>query len=342
MPAHPRPRSAYRYSLATEKRNLNSWFTAHGVPKPNQKGKLLLCSWNIANLGEQRRQEKDLKLIAHLLSRFDLCAIQEIKGNYTAFEKIVELMDGDFDFVISDPGGNNERLGYIFRVGKVKLGKLFAEVAIPEKDFPVRTVHVPWTYRKENRVEVFYNMRFTPFDRNPFVGSFCCEKLDFMVANVHLYYGAAKNSKTTAERAKYARRVMEVFALSAWAKKRAKSKISYDKDIILVGDMNVPEMSSSDDAFQALKSSGLLPCDYFSKTGGSNLNGKRTYDQLAVTQGNLKKRILDYNVFDFDNGIFKGLWKRALKKKNPDSYFDSYVRAYVSDHRPLWVQLKVD
>jgi hypothetical protein len=80
-----------------------------------------------------------------------------------------------------------------------------------------------------------------------------------MIANVHLYHETPKNSKTTKDREKYARRVLEIYTLSKWAKKRAAQKTSYDNDIILIGDMNVPEMSSNDDAFKALNKSGLLP-----------------------------------------------------------------------------------
>jgi hypothetical protein len=48
------------------------------------------------------------------MSRFDLIAVQEIKADYTSFQRIVEYMDGDYDFIISDAGGNNERLGYVY------------------------------------------------------------------------------------------------------------------------------------------------------------------------------------------------------------------------------------
>lgn len=340
MPSFKRPDEIFDYNLQDEILNLNNWFQQRQVPLPKQNGKLLLGSWNIANLGEQKRTDKDLSLIGHLMSRFDLIAVQEIKGNFRNFEKIVKMMNG-YDYFMSDSGGNNERLGFIYDTDKIELGKLFAEVAIPEKDFPVLTVNVPWTYRKEKRVEVFYRLRYTPFDRNPFVGSFKSDNLDFMVANVHLYYGAPRNSKTTDERAKYARRVLEVHTLSNWAKKRKKTESSYDNDIILLGDMNVPEMENTDPAFKALLSSGLLPTNYFSKTGGSNLDSKKTYDQIAVTPGELKNRIINYDVFDFDNGVFPDLWEISKTKSNPESHFNAYIRAYISDHRPLWIQFDV-
>jgi len=151
---------------------------------------------------------------------------------------------------------------------------------------------VKYTYRRETRVEVYYNHTFTAFDRNPFIGTFSCGDLDFTVANVHLYFGAFKNASSQEERAKYARRVLEVYALAKWAKKRHKSKYSYDNDIVLLGDMNVPAMDKDDAAFRALKRSGLKTLDYFTKTGGSNLAGTKTYDQLAIAPGDVSDRML--------------------------------------------------
>lgn len=68
MPSFPRPKPDYNYSLADEKKSLTAWFDHRKVPKPNQAGKLLMGSWNIANLGEQKRIDKDLQLIAPYIS----------------------------------------------------------------------------------------------------------------------------------------------------------------------------------------------------------------------------------------------------------------------------------
>ncbi len=339
MPIFSRPNPEFNYNLIDEKNNIDKWFIERNVPKKESK-KLLFASWNIANLGEQNRSDKDLELIAHILSKFDLIAVQEIKNNYRNFEKLLTYLDG-YNYIISDTAGNNERLGFLYDTNKVSLGNLFAEVAIAKKDFPRLSVYVPYTYRKENRVEVFYDLEFIPFDRNPFIGTFKAGKLDFTVVNVHLYFGAYKNSKTTEERAKYARRVLEIYTLSKWVQSRLKSDYTYDKDIIVVGDMNVPEMNESDDAYRALLKSGLLPTDYFSKTGGSNLGGTKSYDQLALAKGDLQNKIKDFDVFDFDNGIFRNLWEELKDDEKKESKFNTYTKAYISDHRPLWIQLDI-
>ena len=344
MPSFSRPHPGLNYDLATEKAALNSWFSKRKVPR-SRRGRLLLASWNIANLGEQKRDSKDLELIAHMMSRFDLIAVQEVKSNLGHFEQIVGHMGRGYDWIVNDVAGNNERLAFVFKKRKVKPGKLFAEIAIPEKDFPSCTVVVPYKVKKQQRVDVFYNLRFTPFDRNPYIGTFVSGALSFTLVNVHLYYGSFKEAKRVAERAKYARRVLEIYMLGKWAGSRVSNATTYDRDIILLGDMNVPEMSNDDAAYQALLRSGLNPLDAHSKAGGSNLDGSKTYDQLAITPGVVKARTLGYDVFDFDNAVFKDKWdeleqEHGTKGANPK--FNKYVKFHVSDHRPLWMELNTN
>lgn len=344
MPSFPKPNPPFNYSLAAEKRALDSWFTHRKVPQ-KEESKLLLASWNIANLGEQKRAKKDFQLIAHLLSRFDLIAVQEIKDNLGHFADVVELMDGDYDWVANDTGGNNERLGFIYNRDKVTLGKLFAEIAIPERDFFKHDVVVSYRKYRKQMVEVYYQHEFTPFDRNPFIGTFEAGAFSFTLVNVHLYFGGFKNASSIEERAKYARRVLEILMLSKWANKRRKGKNTYDPNIILLGDMNIPKMDSSEAAYRALKRSGLEPQDYFSKTGGSNLHGVKSYDQMAITEGEVKQRLGDnYDVFDFDSAVFASKWAELVAahgEKRAVSKFNRYVKFYLSDHRPLWMQLDI-
>lgn len=341
MPSFPRPTPDINYDLDAEKTAINRWFLKRHVPT-SQRGRLLLASWNIANLGEQKRDQKDLELIAHILSRFDLIAVQEVKSDLGHLKTIIEHMGERYDWIVNDAAGNNERLAFIYSKEKVKPGRLFAEVAVPEKDFPRYTVVVPYIVRKQQRVEVYYNLRFTPFDRNPFVGTFESDALSFTLVNVHLYFGSFKDSKKVEERAKYARRVLEIYTLGRWARKRVKSGTTYDYDIILLGDMNVPEMSDDDPAYQALLKSGLNPLNIHSKTGGSNLDGSKTYDQLAITPGDVQKRMIGYDVFDFDNAIFTDKWKeleRQFGKKGANPKFNKYVKFHISDHRLIWMEL---
>jgi endonuclease/exonuclease/phosphatase family metal-dependent hydrolase len=144
---------------------------------------------------------------------------------------------------------------------------------------------------------------------------------------------------------------MEVHALARWADKQSQKDTTYDQDIILLGDMNVPDMTLKQASYRALIEYGMQPLKYASRVGGSNLSGKNTYDQMAFAPGRLQTRTIDYDVFDFDNAVFAvfaGLWDKLDTTADPDpnpdkrvSEFRSHVNYHLSDHRPLWVQLDV-
>lgn len=338
----PIPR--HTYNSSKEKSAITRHFTRRKVPK-SRNNRLLLASWNIANLGAQGRTPNAKKLIAHIMKRFDLIAVQEVNDEFRTFAKIVKLMGGGFDFVMTDTAGNNERLAYVFRKSKVTPTSLFGELALRPREYPKRTVKVKWTDANGiARVDRFAKHRFVPFDRNPFIGSFKSGKIEFVLANVHLYFGKFQNSKKKAEREKYARRVLEIHALAKWADRRKNKATTYDKDIILIGDMNVPAMQKTESTYKELIKYGWKPVQYTSKTGGSNLGNDKTYDQMVFAPSSQKIRVTAQGVFDFDNAAFKSLWEK-LSKQLPKSktvgLFNRHVKHHISDHRPLWVELDV-
>lgn len=44
-------------------------------------------------------------------------------------------------------------------------------------------------------------------------------------------------------------------------------------------------------------------------------------------------------IFDFDGAVFRGLWGNGTKAEQ--TRFRSYVRYYLSDHRPLWMSVPI-
>ena len=219
----------------------------------SSNNRLLLASWNIANLGVQERSNGARKVLAHIMKRFDLIAVQEINDDYRKFVDIVKLMGRDFDFIMSDTAGNNEHLAYVFNTRKVAPGNLFGEVALRPREYPKRNVKVHYRKSRQDKVQTFKNVRFTPFDRNPFIGSFTCGEIDLLLANVHLYFAKFQQSSKEADRRKYARRVIEIYALAKWAQDRSAGCNAWDKDIVLLGDMNVPNMKNNEATIKALE-----------------------------------------------------------------------------------------
>lgn len=338
------PKPKHRVDAAKDKSAITRHFTKRGVPKP-AAARLLLASWNIANLGAQGRTSAALDVIAHILKRFELIAVQEVNEEFGAFEKIVGRMGSRFGYIMSDTAGNNERLAFIYDTRKVAPANLFGELALRPREYPKRTVKVRYTRNKKPKVDTFKSLRFVPFDRNPFIGSFEAGSQRFTLANVHLYFGEFQDSKTRADRKKYARRVLEIYALSRWAGRRANDDATYDKDIILLGDMNVPAMKKNESTYKALIAFGFKPVDHTTKTGGTNLGNDKTYDQMVFAPGAISKKIADHGVFDFDTVIFRSLWKKLNAQMTPKkavTKFNQHVRHHISDHRLIWVQLKID
>lgn len=338
---NPTPR--HHYIINHEIAALDRHFSARNVPVSSEK-RVLLASWNVANLGAQGRTKGAMRLIAHIMKRFDLIAVQEVNEKYRTFAKIVKLMGDGFDFIMCDTAGNDERLAFVFRKSKVRPLQMFGELALRDREFPKRNVKVRYRENRMDKVETLKNVRFRPFDRNPFIGSFACGKIAFTLVNVHLYFGKDQNSKLQKDRMKYARRVLEIYALARWADRRRNRSATYDRDIILLGDMNVPAMESDDSTYKALIKFGFLPVDYTTKTGGSNLGNNKTYDQMAFAPGSIKYRIKNQGVFDFDKAVFARLWEKLSQELSPKktvSKFNAHVKHHISDHRPLWVEMDI-
>ncbi|MET0608500.1 MAG: hypothetical protein ABW045_07090, partial [Gaiellaceae bacterium] len=83
MPPFPRPRFDFTYDVARERAALR----AYRRDKPGRqipakaKDRLLIGTWNVANLGVQDRLDDDYALIAEVISWFDLVAVQEVNDD---------------------------------------------------------------------------------------------------------------------------------------------------------------------------------------------------------------------------------------------------------------------
>lgn len=342
-----RPSPPLAIDVSKEKGAITRHFKKRSVPD-SETGKLLLASWNIANLGAQGRPDQALELIAHILKRFDLIAVQEINENFNTFLKVMKFLGPQFDYVMNDTAGNTERLGFIYRKSNVKTRNLFGEIALRKSEYPKRNVIVRYRDDGVDKTKQYKNVRFQPFDRNPFIGSFASDNFDLSLVNVHLYFGDFQNSKTEKEQLRYCRRVLEICALAKWASRRTDLAKTYDQDIVLLGDMNVPRMDDAESTYQALTSYGAVPVrllENLERTGGTNINNDRSYDQLAFVPGRICGKVLDQGVFDFDNAAFKDRWDSICSEissnKKRITRFNSYVKHYLSDHRVIWVQLDV-
>lgn len=320
MPAFPKPKTDFDYNLATEIKALRSY----PVTKPDRKipdkspERLLLATWNIANLGLQKRRESDYKLIAEMLGWFDLIALQEVNDDLTGLRAIQKVLPKRFRILFSNSAGNNERMAFVFDSRKVT----------PLEKIGILTI--PPSQHADVRIEGF-TQEFRGFDRSPFLASFKVGSFTLLLACVHLYFG------DDAARKSIERRSLEAYAIGRWADLRRKSKNAFTPNIIALGDFNLPKVDPGDPIYKALTRRGLeLPPH--STQIGSSVTSDSHYDQLTFFPGDVKDRFVSAGVFDFDGALFRKLWDPQDPKNT--AFFD-FMKYYVSDHRILWAEFKL-
>lgn len=321
MAEFKKPRFNFAYEAGREIELLRAHKLARGIPEKNDQS-LLLATWNIANLGAQDRRDPDHRVIAEIASWFDLVALQETREDLAGLRGVQKFLPGQYLTSFTDAAGNDERMVYLYDSSKIGTREQIGELALDPKD--LKNIRLPGVTQK-----------FQGFDRNPFHESFRWRSLDFTLVNVHLYFGSDRGPKLQ-------RRQLETYALARWAKRQATSKTAYDPNMILLGDFNLPYMEEKDPIYSILKRHGIMLAEHATEIGATlpSEEKKRTrrvkrYDQIAFFP-NMKKYFPEKSgVFDFDKVIFTKLWEERGQKQ-----FNEYVRYYISDHRPLWTQIR--
>jgi endonuclease/exonuclease/phosphatase family metal-dependent hydrolase len=336
--AFPKPKVNFTYQVNDEIAGLRQYEqTAAGRDIPDKASdRLLIASWNIANLGVQQRRDDDYRIIADLISWFDLIALQEVNDNLEGLRKLQRFLPPSYNLLFSDTAGNSERLTFVYDSSKVALLQKVGEIAIPPSQ--QKSIKLPGIA-----------MPFDGFDRNPYLAAFRAGSFSFILVNVHLYFGKM-TPKPMAETS-IQRRSLETYAVARWADNRRRSKNSYLHDVIAIGDFNLPRRDPEDPVYRALTRKGLKLPKHFTAVG-SSLSGEDHYDQVAfhpaaTTDSEFSGKA---GVFDYDGAIFNTLWDRfmtehqnltpAKQKKKAITAFRAYLRYYISDHRPLWVEFK--
>jgi len=299
------------------------------IPQKTATDTLLLATWNIRAFGDNRRKES-LHYIAEIVSRFDLIAIQEVSSNLKGLQDLVSLLNLNWDYFVTDitegGPGNGERMAFLYDKSKISFKKMVGKIVLPVDDL------------------VNGGLQFA---RTPFCISFQAGWFKFVITTVHIYYG--KN--TTTEKAK---REAEINMItSVLSKKANREKMSY----ILLGDFNIPDVDDS--MMKALENNNFtVPKEI--KEHPSDLGGTNHYDQIAFnlkldkTMTVFDEKDQKAGTFHFEDTVYtmddletyKEYFLDKIKGKTDAqiiSYYRSTWRTFqMSDHLPLWVELKID
>lgn len=292
------------------------------VPFKELDRNLLIATWNIRGFGNFTRKwmsaEKDsprrdlhsIFCIAEILSRFDVIAVQEVKGNLRALRDTLKLLGDNWSMILTDTNksdsGNDERMAYLFDTRRVQLSGLAGEIVIPNE-----WVNDPDKVLREQ------------FVRSPYAVSFRSGDKTFILVTVHIIYG--KKSKD---------RLKEIHGIARWLNDWAGDINAYDQNLIVLGDFNID--ARGDVLDQTFLSEGLYVPEELQSLSRSIFDETKYYDQIAWFNSADKKRpklsleFMGAGNYDF---VQTALNNRGLTKQK--------LSFMISDHYPLWANFKI-
>jgi endonuclease/exonuclease/phosphatase family metal-dependent hydrolase len=311
------------------------------IPNRTVRDTLLLATWNLRDLGnEDKRFEEgegpgprlneSYYYIAEIISAFDLVALQEI-NTLESLEKVMDFLGPSWDYLTTDTkrgkGGNSERMTFVYDKRKVWFKNVTGQIVVDAEQ---------------------------QFARTPFYAAFQSGWFRFSLCTVHILYGDFHDTT---------KRAAEIDRIAKFLAERSKDT---GENIILLGDFNI--LSRDDKTFAPLEKHGwYVPLDY--KT---NVLKTKSYDQIAFLLDKNELPDLKGNTFDFFESVFRNdecdtyfkiaadlgrpvqpwdntvYWKDKDKPKEEQhilsrqEYFETWRTWQMSDHFPLWAQLKID
>ena len=182
------------------------------------------------------------------------------------------------------------------------------------------------------------------FARTPYIISFQAGWLKLNLCTVHIFYGAASGTKLI-------QRKSEIEQLTKALANKAKKEFKLDDKTFLgvLGDFNI--VGHDHPTMKALESNGFEINDKLKKIPGSNVKRDKFYDQIAFWKPsrNLGYASLDIqagNIFDFFEHIYTMEDKATYEKEEGETLTDKKFKTWrtykMSDHLPMWVELRTD
>lgn len=298
------------------------------VPKRTLDRNLLIGTWNVRAFGgltekwvsgpddSPKRDLHSIRVIAEILSRFDVVALQEVKGNLEALQRTLDVLGSDWGLILSDVTrgslGNDERLGFVFDRRKVQPSGLAGELVVPA-----------------DRLDAVGDDALQrQFARTPYAVSFRCGDRTFVLTTLHVVYGDSASDRTS-----------ELREIARWLDDWSRDADAWDQDLVALGDFNIDRMG--DPRYEAFTSTGLhvpeslhrVPRTIFSDF--DDPHEEKFYDQIAWfdDSGDRPALSLDYRRAGFFDFTDVALPSRDLSKTG--------LSWRISDHYPLWAEFGI-
>jgi endonuclease/exonuclease/phosphatase family metal-dependent hydrolase len=316
------------------------------APPPRNLSTLLLATWNLREFDSPtwgKRIPETYAYIAEIIDRFDLVAVQEVRDDLFALEHLCFRLGRHWRYLVSDVtegrAGNRERLAFLYDSRKVQFLGIAGELVLP----PVKSggVEVP----------------ATQVARTPMMAAFQVGWTKFVLATVHIVYGAA-----TAEPVA---RVEEIRQVARFLRRRTEQTTEPIRNFLLLGDFNI--FAKTDATMRALTQDGgfTIP-EGIDAIPGSNVPKDKKYDQIAyrARQGRFEATnragVFDFYKYVFtldDTPTYRPYIDRYIESRHASgkttpkmpttdaartSQYKTWRTYEMSDHLPLWAEFRVD
>lgn len=311
------------------------------IPGRDIAGTLLLATWNIREFDSPSygaRLDEPLYYIAEIIDHFDLVAIQEVRDNLDALQRLMGFLGSWWKYLLTDvtegTPGNRERMAFLYDSRKVRFGGLAGEVVIPPKKSGGHTLEPA-----------------RQLARTPYLVGFGIDWFKCTICTTHILYG--EDDPQDPER------LEEIRLLATFLADRAKEDYAWAKNMVLLGDFNIYD--TTDSTLKAITDAGFtIP----GQLQGHPSNAQKTkhYDQIAFIAPELEDRLelSEAGVFDFYEHVYRSddqelyaeeMGEGYLRKDDGTErteqgrtlYYKTYWRTFqMSDHLPMWIRLKTD
>lgn len=329
MPEVTGPRPAY---VQSELDSLN--VALDNVIPGKTDNNFLIATWNIKAFssltdkwtsGANDNPKRDLRAIHYIsaiLSRFDVIAIQELKGNLRALRHTLKYFDQilglNYGFLMTDRSEGSasgyERMAYLYDADRIRPSGLAGEIVVPEE----------WIDR------VNPDKMREQFARAPYACSFKREKQTIILVTAHIDYEGADTNQ----------RRKELKGIAEWMKNWANRTARWHQNLIVLGDFNIDR--KDDTLFKAFTSTGLKVPEILNDSYRSIFADRNSppelgkyYDQVAwFTSGKKQKlnmKLKTGGSFDFVPLVYQ----------QPSPLTKSRMQHRMSDHYPLWVEFEI-
>lgn len=291
------------------------------ITSRRQPDSLIIGSWNIRHFdGGRPRLPESFHYIAEIIDHFDICAIQEVK-DIEAMRDLMQLLGPNWDYFVNDSSGagrgNHERMAFVFNRNKVTFRNLIGELVLPKGALP-----------GDEQV-----------GRTPFFASFQAGWFRFTLCSAHIIYEEKEG------------RPMREDEIRVVASVLADRAADTDEVHVFLGDMNI---DTRDDAgMRALQDNGFDAPDL----GPTSLTGTKHYDQIAFAGPDTEANRLGGGVIAWQEAVYtdaeqddyEAIAREIREGRDKGKAYANWTRSYrdwrtheMSDHLPVWIELKVD